>query len=356
MNYLDEEILVKVNFRYAPTVDTIAKYVVYDSPNTGHRLLFEGSCYIPAGATSKTLRLNTIVEDYKFVNNLSIGTINDATGLIMQPYVGIMLGNTTYFASTEVMTIYRYPRLNEVSIPIIESTPAGTISLLQGYSTATKNYKLRPRIPFGANVVFPIVFGSDSSQVIVAVVDDGSILNSHSYTPANGYKYINNTIYSFTQSVVPDKGKTYTLELLDTNNGLLAPICDLDVCASEFYLIWQDRLGGTQSQPFGCTSKFGETITRDEIVNVNNTRSISNVVSQPTFTINSGWLDYKLLPYYESLFVSPWLQLYDTKNGVAYNVILTDNTYDQATFASNGHTMFNYTLNLEVAKKQNILW
>jgi len=38
------------------------------------------------------------------------------------------------------------------------------------------------------------------------------------------------------------------------------------------------------------------------------------VEQQEKYTINTGWLDEWKFPYYESIFVSPTLYLYDVKN------------------------------------------
>ena len=59
--------------------------------------------------------------------------------------------------------------------------------------------------------------------------------------------------------------------------------------------------------------EYSEDITNEEILSYTGRRRKSNVVVQPKWKLNSGWLKEQLFPFYESIFISPILKLYDTK-------------------------------------------
>lgn len=126
-------------------------------------------------------------------------------------------------------------------------------------------------------------------------------------------------------------------------------------CMSKYYLMWQDRYGGYQSQAFEKTETFGIDYTYDEMKDYQNARRNITVKAQPKWKIQTGWLEEKYYPYYESIFSSPYVLLYDTEEDKSYNVIATDKKYTEKTW-KNQHKFFNLELNLELNKVQNILY
>ena len=126
-------------------------------------------------------------------------------------------------------------------------------------------------------------------------------------------------------------------------------------CLSKYYLMWQDRYGGYQSQAFEKTETFGIDYTYDEMKDYQNARRNITVKAQPKWKIQTGWLEEKYYPYYESIFSSPYVLLYDTEEDKSYNVIAVDKKYTEKTW-KNQHKFFNLELNLELNKVQNILY
>lgn len=145
------------------------------------------------------------------------------------------------------------------------------------------------------------------------------------------------------------------IKLFDTTRGLqILPLAIAEACPAKYYLQWVDRYGSLQSQPFNGKDKFSEQIETQSIQNYLGHNRKINWEINPKWEINTQWIDANLYPYYESIFVSPYLVLYDTENDVAYDVVLTDKTYKEEQF-KNDKKMFNLTLNIELDKKQNIL-
>lgn len=131
-------------------------------------------------------------------------------------------------------------------------------------------------------------------------------------------------------------------------------IAKIDVCVAPFYLIWQDRFGSFQSQPFNDKYTYSESFDKSEVVSYTDVRRLNNIQVQPKWKINTDWIDKDLYPYYESIFISPVLKLYDSAENITYNVIVTGD-YTEKTF-KNTKQLINLTLDLELANKQNITY
>lgn len=138
-------------------------------------------------------------------------------------------------------------------------------------------------------------------------------------------------------------------------NYVYYPLAMVDVCPAKYYLQWVDRYGSLQSQPFDGTETFSESIKADSLTDYKGNKRNYHYTVSPKWTINSKWIDEKDYPYYESIFVSPYLVLFDTQENKAYDVIMTKPAYTEKTFKNQGRKMLNIKLDLELDKDQNIL-
>lgn len=185
--------------------------------------------------------------------------------------------------------------------------------------------------------------------------DISQIPNGKEFTVSFDYSFPNNryiriNMNTFSVTTIEPLPYEDTYLCYKNRNNWLAKIDIL--CFPKYYLLWQDRYGSYQSQPFDGVSTFRNSYNRTEI-SVPERRVVYNEV-KPSWTIKSGWLTDEEYPYYESIFVSPYLLLYDVDNDTSYNVIVTDD-YTEKTFANNNRELFNLELNLEENKNQNIL-
>lgn len=128
----------------------------------------------------------------------------------------------------------------------------------------------------------------------------------------------------------------------------------LDACPANYYLMWQDRYGGFQCQRFEKTETYSESFEYKSIENYKNEKNHSGIVVTPKWKLNSGFIDGDYYPYYESIFTSRDLMLYDTREDKSYIVNVTDSSYTEKTFKNQSRKMFNLQINLEANKKQNI--
>lgn len=133
-------------------------------------------------------------------------------------------------------------------------------------------------------------------------------------------------------------------------------VATIDYCPSRYYLQWRDRYGSMQMQPFSKAETYSEDFTRTEIKNYQDTRRLSGISVQPKWKLNSAWIPFDLVPYYESLQVSPWVKLYDTKEDKLYDVILKDTAFTEKTFRNNDRQLWHMEIECEQTDKQNILY
>lgn len=134
-------------------------------------------------------------------------------------------------------------------------------------------------------------------------------------------------------------------------------VAKVDACPARYYLQWRDRYGSMQMQPFCKVDTYSEDLARTEIKNgCQDTRSLSNISIQPKWKLNTKWLNNTVYPYYESLLVSPWIKMYDTKEDTVYDVIITSSDYTEKTFKNQSKQQFNLQIDVEAANTQNILY
>lgn len=132
-------------------------------------------------------------------------------------------------------------------------------------------------------------------------------------------------------------------------------LAKIDECPSRYYLQWRDRYMGMQMQPFAKTETYSENFSKSEIKNYSDVRKSSKVDITSKWKVNTGWVKEEDYPYYESIFCSPYIRLYDTNEDQVYDVLVTDSEYTEKTFNNQGGQLFNLQLNLELNQNQNIL-
>lgn len=125
---------------------------------------------------------------------------------------------------------------------------------------------------------------------------------------------------------------------------------------SRYFLKWRDRYGMTQIQPFKGTHTYSENVEKSTITNYQNIKKITDVSVNGKWKLNTDWISERLYPFYESIFVSPWLQLYDAKEDKVYSVILTNTDYTEKTFKNQNRSLFNLQLEVELDSTQTIIY
>lgn len=159
-------------------------------------------------------------------------------------------------------------------------------------------------------------------------------------------------------SISPSITEGIHLMTIDSNADVTDDIKIGEFCDNldGYYLQWQDRMGGLQSQHFSGTHKFTNTYDNQQIVNyTGHKRNVAKSITSK-WEINSDWITEDKYPYYESILVSPYLKLYDVKEDKSYFVVITDTLFEEKTFYNQNRSLFNLKLNLENDIKQNIVY
>lgn len=133
------------------------------------------------------------------------------------------------------------------------------------------------------------------------------------------------------------------------------PIANIDKCPADYYLIWIDRTGAYQCQPFSGKVTLTESIStsyRDTLIDtsVPTSKTITN-----QWKLNSEWLNYDEYKAYESIFTSKYLYLYNTQYDEGYEVVLDTNQWIEKT-QKNKDKMFNLQIDVKSARPQNIIY
>lgn len=131
------------------------------------------------------------------------------------------------------------------------------------------------------------------------------------------------------------------------------PIAKVDMCPARFYVQWIDRFGVVMSKPFTGQDDYTEDVQTVSVQKyVNKERKVYWGV-ESKWKLRTEWLTDEEYPYYESLFVSPYIILYDSQEDKSYEVLIDDTTYAEKKW-DNQHQFFNLEINIRHNQKQHI--
>ena len=244
--------------------------------------------------------------------------------------------------------------------PVLQEIGAFTQDklMLQGanYTDNALEMALTPRYPFVATSKLGWGVAIQASQQ-----SDSILINYYGALAGTGdiVFYVEperpNIIYTplqqlFLNAVIDTtKDKAY---IGHTQNHIFAQI---DMCPAQYYVQWIDRYGTYQCQPFSKISTFSNDYSTTLMISYDKVKKPIFKEVKSTWNLNSEFIPEYKLPYYESLFVSPKVILYDAKNDMSYNVVLTDTKFVEKTFANQQRRMFNLQITVEKANEQYIL-
>ena len=397
MKYLNERITQQIDLGAVQTKG-MYKYEVQTTDRiemSGWSTIFVGNYYNNAERWH-TFDITDLCRSRKRNIHTTFGKSIDSDVFTVEQYRIIVTksDNTTVTGSTiTVAHVYPYPNVQKSSramqpynsfFDITTANNSDVSLLLQGnnrYATGRNNLYLCPRYPlvkdeqdldnyytmtFGATIEFgsalqDVTFFSVEAGVDYTNTDKwyGSYSLDHlgfegySHTFFRSYGYFLNTNEKGGVPLNTD----YWIYMTWTNSSNVSQyrrIAIIEACKSRYYLLWQDRFGSYQSQPFKGKMEYSENITNSEYVSYTGERHKYNVQVQPKWKINSGWITEDLFPFYESIYVSPILKLYDTQTETEYDVILNDN-YVEKKYV-NEKKLLSIELNLEATEKQNITY
>ena len=357
--YLDENII----YQFSITPENTPSTKVYQVKK-GSKILFVGNISLTGKERSVDIDVTDVLRSLKMKDNIMSTTPhNNLTPNVefLQEEISVVLildETTSLTQSKNIFFIYRYPRTIEGMNPTLQNIGAFTQDklMLQGanYTTDALDMSLTPRYPFcatnklGWGVAIQVSAQSDTILINYYGALAGDIV-------FNVVQERPNIIYTslqqlFSQAVIDTtKDKAY---IGPDQNHIFAQI---DMCPAQYYVQWIDRYGTYQCQPFSKIATFSNDYNTTLMISYDKVKKpIFNQVKS-TWNLNSEFIPENKLPYYESLFVSPKVILYDSKNDASYNVVLTDTKFVEKTFANQQRRMFNLQITLEKANEQYIL-
>lgn len=322
---------------------------------------------------------NGFDQDVNIVGLYRIVVSKDDSTTVTSP--GINVAHIYPYPNTKTGNMFLNP--SNSFFDIADYSKKDVSLLLQGnnrYRTGNDNLYLHPRYPlvnnaqdldwndtmtFGATIEIGSAIGDVTFFSIEAGADH---TDTNEWRGSYSLDYLGRGSYSHTffksyahfldsqQGELPlNKDIWVYMRWLDANSAYqYRHIATIEACKSHYYLLWQDRFGSYQSQPFKGNIEYSEDITNSETLSYTDIRRKSAASVQPKWKINSGWLKENLFPFYESIFVSPVLKLYDTETQTEYDVILKDNYVEKK--YNNDKRLLSLELKLEATEKQNITY
>ena len=398
MKYLNDRITQRIDLGSAPAKGMYKYEIqVYNLYSSTWISIFVGN-YYNNGTRYYTFDITDICRNRKSTLHTSESSDYDKEVNIVEQYrlrVTKDNGETVYGSSFFVAHIYTYPNLqygydpnlrpDNVFFDINKSTNYLVSVLLQGtnrYRTPESSLPSMYLIPQYPNVsdsqdlsfldtmTFGLTLESGSSiedATIFAVEREKDYSNQKNWfgqydMRINMELYTHTFFGSFGKFIkdVDQNIPNYDIDVYITwkngsNISQYRKVAEIKSCKERYYLLWQDRFGSYQSQPFKGKMEYSEDIKNEEILSYTGRRRKSNVIVQPKWKLNSGWLKEQLFPFYESIYVSPILKLYDTKTGHEYDVILKDTPYVEKKY-HNDKKLLSIELNLEATETQNIIY
>ena len=209
--------------------------------------------------------------------------------------------------------------------------------------------------------------GSAGKFAVISAVDEGEHLMADAYT--NVMVYTENAINAITLT------GNYLHRLTHQNKSSIVlaahrpshnpessyyevpyiKLADIDECPAPYYLIWIDRTGGFQCQPFNGKTTLSESISTNYKINSIDVKSPYSKIVTNKWNLNSEWLDFEHYKAYESIFTSKYLYLFNTEYDEGYEVILDTSEWTEKT-KQNRDKAFNLQLSLHSAHAQNIIF
>ena len=396
MKYLNERITQQIDLGAVQTKG-MYKYEVQATDRieqSGWYTIFVGNYYNNA-ERYHTFDITDLCRSRKRNIHTTFGKSIDSDEFTVDQYRIIVTKSDNTTVTGEAITvahIYPYPNVQKslsmytysTFFDITTANNSDVSLLLQGnnrYATGTNNLYLCPRYPlvsdeqdldnhytmtFGATIeigsslqyvtFFSVAAGADytdTNEWYGSYSLDHLGFEGYSHTFFRSYGYFLNTNE---KGGVPMNNDYWVYMTWENSNNVsqYRRIAIIEACKERYYLLWQDRYGSYQSQPFKGKMEYSEDIENSEYVSYTGERHKYNVQVQPKWKINSGWLKEDLFPFYESIFVSPVLRLYDTVTETEYDVIINDN-YVEKKYV-NEKKLLSIELNLEATEKQNITY
>lgn len=361
MIFLDDQI--RIYFLEPSGIDESKTYLykVYllDKNWNKQETLFIGNIFLEANQSEVTIDITSIVRSCKkSTNPYKGGNAQGESTVFLRFDCEIFNSNNVAQTSEdaiEVNMMYRYPFLKDEMNSMLnysyDARGSMWVSLQGRYAeSGIGKFKLTPHYPFKKTYNYSMVL---EGFITPDKINSNYNIKFNGVTQTNKFN-VSNINYYWKQILA-----TFLSSQAEPTKDILVDIAGdevaiIDKCPARYYLQWKDRAGSWQSQRFTGVETFSETFNK-EFVTVSKGKKPITIGVSPKIKIQTGFIEDELYPYYESIFVSPYLVLYDSKEDKCYQVNVTGE-YTEKTFKNQGRQFFNLQLDLEFANQQNIMY
>lgn len=363
--YLSDNLSVVVDPTQTGNIPYRVEMKPVSKSDSFYTTIYRGSVY--CNGEPVRIYLNDIIEtnmdDYGWFRNI---TLNDGETSSFQrgTYVDVRIvlelwsGEDKYYLS-DILNGYLTPDMErEKRFDVDDSVYVKPFIDL--------GYKVVPHIPYdtkswsdegmnvGFNLPVKMFINNDVDNVRIhindpegnAIVDVGKDSITYSLI---GF----NISDSFLKMGPPIEGEGYTVSAVYDDED--KPLAVIDYDPAEYYLMWVNRHGAVQCQPFCRKNTLNESVSSSYITTLTNESVNSRKSVEFTWTLNSHWLTYDEHGEFESLLVSKYVWLYDVKKGWFYPVNVTDSKWSYKN-PNNNKRPFNLTVNVKSSQTQNIVY
>lgn len=349
----------------------------YPSMQYNKRLIYTGNVY----GTGKTARiyLNDIIATHVYDNSYVYNHIDNYNGFISTQITDPVLfeikveveGVGEYSVTADDNVIMNYYR-DAKTIAYRNILPLYTDYLPISYNPLMQRTQVLPRIPrlpystnnfwlsgmLASNRAWINANASpyyDAEINVVGLMDDNSvevrgIQTFYTESPINAIT-IKGDEYD---DIVKNADKiAFAGRPSDGSPRPVIPIAVIDKCPADYYLIWIDRTGAYQCQPFNGKNVLSESVSTSYINNLIDVQKVVGKNITNEWSLNSGWLSEEQYKAYESIFSSKYLYLFNVEYDDGYEVILNTNKWTEKT-KTNHDKMYNLSITVKAAQTQNI--
>ena len=378
MKYLSDKILVRYTI---PEGTAYSNYSVYarDARGTYTTPIFTGRVF--RSESTQTLYLNDIIKNYMYnpaafkPNYDGSATytppINDrGTRMVSKFQVVFAYGETQ--ETDWVLPYYKDANIANGPMKTESFNPENNIVPVGGhpsvYNPLEERTSLLPRIPrlthqdhqFWADFkLIPdtraYLDSQDDDYVFLFESNEGEEREYDAVHEMWEAKLWGESIYALTQGTEITMGQYFDPESSYSYNRITKKVANVDSCPAPYYLIWMDRTGAYQCQPFTKRVDFTESIST---VNVNNMQGDERPYEKdvtPQWVLHTDWMSDDDHKAYESILTSPYIYLYDTENDLGWYVNCTDSSWTDKVY-KNQKKMFYLTINLKAIGKQELVY
>lgn len=376
--YLNDPILVGVQTNGStviqPNTPCTYKVMIRDVSgridSSAYQLIYVGSLYYTKPCY---ITLNDIVQSY--VNDFYWFDYNDypdrpnkddMSFMFLDLYVEVSdnAGHKLDYWIDNIFNGYRTPNLGDIKL----FDPNGNVPISPSYRNG---YNVRPRVPslkdysssdfkfpcyvFINKSVLSLKLGLYNEGLPETEIESLSPMKCPLHNTTITYNHLHN-VTGPNRSFGISTGDKYVL------------LCDVDDNPADYYLMWINRHGASQCQPFCKKDTLKETVKTNYMTRLNNNTTATynhrmqlnpqvpySKSVEYTWTLNSHWLTYDEYNEFESLLTSKYVYLFDYKHNTVYDVVVSNANWEYKN-PKNTKKPFNLTIDVKKASTDNIIY